>query len=60
MKSPFRVMIIPTLGCPSKCHYCWSSDEGSPIMSIETVREITEWLKDYRSDQVTITFHGGE
>lgn len=60
MKSPFHVMIIPTLGCPSKCHYCWSSDEGSPIMSIETVREITEWLKDYRSDQVTITFHGGE
>ena len=60
MKSPFHVMIIPTLGCPSKCHYCWSSDEGSPKMSIETVREIAEWLKGYRSDQVTITFHGGE
>ncbi|MDV2481857.1 TIGR04083 family peptide-modifying radical SAM enzyme [Methanoculleus sp. Wushi-C6] len=60
MKSPFHIMIIPTLGCPSKCHYCWSSDETSPKMSIETVREITEWLKDYRSDQVTITFHGGE
>jgi uncharacterized protein len=29
-------------------------------MSIETVREVAEWLKDYRSDQVTITFHGGE
>ncbi|BBL67843.1 radical SAM/SPASM domain-containing protein [Methanoculleus chikugoensis] len=29
-------------------------------MSIETVREIAAWLKDYRSDQVTITFHGGE
>ena len=60
MKSPFHVMIIPTLGCPSKCHYCWSSDENSPKMSIDTVREIAEWLKDYRSDQVTITFHGGE
>jgi uncharacterized protein len=60
MKSPFHVMIIPTLGCPSKCHYCWSSDEGSPKMSIDTVREIAAWLKDYRSDQVTITFHGGE
>lgn len=60
MKSPFHVMIIPTLGCPSKCHYCWSSDEGSPRMSIDTVREIAEWLKGYRSDQVTITFHGGE
>ncbi|NLB00138.1 MAG: TIGR04083 family peptide-modifying radical SAM enzyme [Methanomicrobiales archaeon] len=60
MKSPFHIMIIPTLGCPSKCHYCWSSDEKSPRMSIETVREIAAWLKDYRSDQVTITFHGGE
>ena len=60
MKSPFHVMIIPTLGCPSKFHYCWSSDEGSPRMSIETVREIAEWLKDYQSNQVTITFHGGE
>ena len=60
MKSPFHVMIIPTLGCPSRCHYCWSSDESSPKMSIETVREIAAWLKDYRPDQVTITFHGGE
>ncbi len=60
MKSPFHVMIIPTLGCPSKCHYCWSSDESSPRMSIETVREITEWLKGYQSNQITITFHGGE
>ncbi|OQC65477.1 MAG: hypothetical protein BWX50_01501 [Euryarchaeota archaeon ADurb.Bin009] len=29
-------------------------------MSIETVREITEWLKGYQSNQITITFHGGE
>ena len=34
MKNPFHVMIIPTLGCPSKCKYCWSSEEGSPVMSI--------------------------
>jgi len=29
-------------------------------MSIETVREVAEWLKDFRDDPVTITFHGGE
>ena len=23
----FHVMIIPTLGCPSNCSYCWSSEE---------------------------------
>jgi uncharacterized protein len=59
-KRPFHVMIIPTLGCPSKCAYCWSSEEGSPIMSIDTVKEIVSWLKEFRNDPVTFTFHGGE
>jgi len=53
-------MIIPTLGCPSKCSYCWSSEEGSPVMSIDTIRDIVAWLKDFRTDRVTFTFHGGE
>ncbi len=53
-------MIIPTLGCPSKCSYCWSSEVGSPRMAIETVGEIVEWLRDFRDDPVTFTFHGGE
>jgi uncharacterized protein len=57
---PFHVMIIPTLGCPSRCSYCWSSEEGSPIMSIETVKEMVEWLKNFRDDSITFTFHGGE
>jgi len=59
-KRPFHVMIIPTLGCPSKCAYCWSSEVGSPIMSIDTVNEIVAWLKEFRDDPVTFTFHGGE
>ena len=59
-KRPFHVMIIPTLGCPSKCAYCWSSEVGSPVMSIETVKDTVAWLKDFRSDPVTFTFHGGE
>ena len=45
MKNPFHVMIIPTLGCPSKCKYCWSSEEGSPVMTVDTVKEIVEWLR---------------
>ena len=29
-------------------------------MSIETVKEVVEWLKDFRNEPVTFTFHGGE
>ena len=53
-------MLIPTLGCPANCSYCWSSEEKSPIMSIETIKEVVEWLKTFRGDAVTFTFHGGE
>jgi len=56
----FHVMLVPTLGCPSNCGYCWSSDEGSPVMSIDIIRETVEWLKDFRQEPVTFTFHGGE
>jgi uncharacterized protein len=57
---PFHVMLIPTLGCPANCSYCWSSEEKSPIMNIETIKEVVEWLKGFRGDSVTFTFHGGE
>ncbi|MCX6699797.1 MAG: TIGR04083 family peptide-modifying radical SAM enzyme [Methanomicrobiales archaeon] len=60
MKNAFHIMLIPTLGCPSKCSYCWSSDEGSPVMSIETVEEVVTWLKNIHEEHVTFTFHGGE
>jgi uncharacterized protein len=29
-------------------------------MSIEMIGSIVAWLKDFRSDPVTFTFHGGE
>ncbi|MDW7775759.1 MAG: TIGR04083 family peptide-modifying radical SAM enzyme [Methanosarcinales archaeon] len=57
---PFHVMLIPTLGCPANCAYCWSSEEDSPVMSVETIEEVVNWLKDFRNEPVTFTFHGGE
>ena len=56
----FHVMIIPTLKCPSNCSYCWGSEDKSPIMSISVIKQINEWLKDFRDDDVHFTFHGGE
>jgi len=60
MKNPFHIMLIPTLGCPGRCKYCWSSAEGSPIMTIDTVKDVVVWLKDFKKERVTFTFHGGE
>ncbi|OPY35729.1 MAG: pyrroloquinoline quinone biosynthesis protein PqqE [Methanoregula sp. PtaU1.Bin051] len=61
MKTPFHVMLIPTLGCPARCSYCWSSEPGSPVMTIDTVNDVVEWLREFREDErVTFTFHGGE
>ena len=56
----FHVMLVPTLGCPSNCGYCWSSEEGSELMSIDTLKQTVKWLKTLREDSVTVTFHGGE
>jgi uncharacterized protein len=60
MKTPFHIMLIPTLGCPARCSYCWSSEPGSPVMGIDTVHDVVEWAKTVGNDRVTITFHGGE
>lgn len=60
MKTPFHIMIIPTLGCPSSCKYCWSSEEGSPVMNLDTINAAISWISGFRDDPVTITFHGGE
>ncbi len=56
----FHVMIIPTLRCTSNCSYCWSSEKNAPVMSLETIKEMIKWLKNFRDDPVTFTFHGGE
>ncbi|MFA5294871.1 MAG: TIGR04083 family peptide-modifying radical SAM enzyme [Methanoregulaceae archaeon] len=60
MKNPFHVMLIPTLGCPARCSYCWSSEPGSPRMDLEVIRDVVAWLRDFPEDRVTFTFHGGE
>lgn len=55
-----HVMIIPTMGCPANCSYCWSSETTSLVMSQETMDNIIDWLKEFKQEPVTFTFHGGE
>ncbi|PKL68716.1 MAG: TIGR04083 family peptide-modifying radical SAM enzyme [Methanobacteriales archaeon HGW-Methanobacteriales-1] len=56
----FHVMLIPSMDCPSNCSYCWGVDKESELMDIEIVEETVEWLKNFRKEPVTFTFHGGE
>jgi len=60
MKTPFHVMLIPTLRCPARCAYCWSSEHTGPVMDLETVRAAVDWIAGLNDDPVTVTFHGGE
>jgi uncharacterized protein len=53
-------MLIPTMNCPARCSYCWSSEHGSPVMDMSIVREVVAWLRDFGESRVTFTFHGGE
>lgn len=53
-------MIIPTLNCPSKCKYCWGSENKKEMMDIGIIDQIIHWLNDFRDDKVHFTFHGGE
>ncbi len=55
-----HVMIIPTMGCPANCSYCWSSETTSLVMTKETMDDIVSWLKDFKTEPTTFTFHGGE
>jgi uncharacterized protein len=56
----FHVMIIPSMDCPSNCSYCWGVDKESELMDIEIIKETVKWLKNFRDEPVTFTFHGGE
>ncbi|RAP53403.1 MAG: putative peptide-modifying radical SAM enzyme [Methanosphaera sp. rholeuAM270] len=55
-----HVMIVPTMGCPANCSYCWNSETVSHIMTKQTVDDMVDWLKDFKQEPVTFTFHGGE
>ena len=55
-----HIMIIPTMGCPANCSYCWSSETTSLVMTKETMDDIVEWLEDFKKEPVIFTFHGGE
>ncbi len=54
-------MLVPSLGCPANCSYCFGPHKQGPVMSIEIVQAIVKWLRNNDSkSSLEITFHGGE
>jgi uncharacterized protein len=58
-----QFMVVPSLGCPAKCHYCFGPNRG-PKMTAQrigqTARFIQEIDREARLDKIKVTFHGGE
>lgn len=56
-------MLVPSLGCPARCSYCFGPHTG-PVMSSATLSEaldfVTRIAAGTRQGKVKITFHGGE
>jgi len=56
-------MLVPSLGCPARCSYCFGPHTG-PVMSSATLSEalnfVTRVAEETRQTKVKVTFHGGE
>lgn len=60
-----HLMLVPSLGCPASCSYCFGPHLGTSTMSQDTVEAVVCWQRKLavESDQsgpLEITFHGGE
>lgn len=63
MMHELHFMIIPSLGCPAQCRYCFGPNRGgvmSQARAQETLRFIRRTTEQAGLDAVRITFHGGE
>ena len=56
-------MLLPSLGCPASCAYCFGPRAGDGAITRKTIEAVVEWrqILDAGADgEVEITFHGGE
>jgi uncharacterized protein len=61
-------LIVPSLGCPAVCGYCFGPHSGGPRMGQEVVSRTAGWLKELAvknggpagREALEVTFHGGE
>lgn len=63
MLSQLQFMIVPSLGCPAACHYCFGPNRGPKMTqqrSEQTARFIQKIANQASLEKIRITFHGGE
>src|SRR5450759_5151197 len=54
-------MLVPSLGCPASCAYCFGPREPGAPMTRATLEAVVRWQHAMGGqDALAITFHGGE
>lgn len=52
--------VLPTTGCNARCSYCFEAGAKVRSMSIETARDLADWLTPRAAAHVTMKWFGGE
>ncbi len=53
--------LLPTPACPGSCSYCFGPRHTGPVMGLDSLDTVLEWLTTYpHHERLSITFHGGE
>ncbi|WP_369685050.1 TIGR04083 family peptide-modifying radical SAM enzyme [Anaerolinea thermophila] len=60
MNMTLHRMIVPSLGCPASCQYCFGPHQTGEIMSRQALESTARWIAEEKANALEITFHGGE
>ncbi len=60
MNMTLHRMIVPSLGCPASCQYCFGPHQKDKTMNKQVLERTASWLGEEKASTLEITFHGGE
>jgi uncharacterized protein len=59
-----HLMLVPSLACPARCHYCFGPRGNGSVVTPETLEATLRWASDLLvgepDGKLEVVFHGGE